>query len=97
MSETLALPFLVIGFAVGVAAGSLIWLRARRGPDAHAPSSRDFRTLFASGAALFSAGVVLNVIFAELEWGWYVPVLILVVGLINMSVGFAKRREWQHR
>jgi cytochrome c oxidase assembly factor CtaG len=97
MSETLVLPFLVIGLAVGVAAGGLIWLRARRGPDAHAPSSRDFRTLFASGAALFSAGVVLNVVFGVLGWAWYVPVLILVVGLINMSVGLAKRREWQHR
>jgi fatty acid desaturase len=97
MSDSLVLPFLAIGIAVGVAVGGLIWLRARRGPDGNAPSGRDFRTLFASGAALFSAGVVLGVVFAALGWAWYLPVLLFVIGLINMSVGLARRRQWESR
>jgi hypothetical protein len=95
MPDTIVLPFLIIGFIVGIAAGGLVWVRARGGPDNQAPPGREFRTLFASGAALFSAGIVLSVVFAALGWVWYVPALLLAVGLLNMSIGFSKHREWQ--
>ena len=95
MSDTIVLPLLALGFAVGVVAGGLIWLHARRSADDRTPSDRDFRTLFASGAALFSAGIVLSVVFAVLAWSWYVPALLLAVGLVNMAVSWARRRQWQ--
>ena len=91
LAVSITIAFILV--LAGVAAMVLTWRRRRDGK----PSEPNYRAFFMMGTMWFPVGLASMIIFLFLDVSFVVGLPLLVMGVIYLSIGLAKRDKWNKR